>query len=96
MKSRKRLGSENVMKIDGFADGNAISDLNSESRKKQAEAYQRSRKRLDSENVMKNDGFADGNAISDPNSEFRRKQAGNRVNQQGTKKPRVKREESKR
>ena len=69
------MGSENVMKINGFADGNAISDLNSESRKKQATAYQRSRKRLDSENIMKIDSFADGNAISDPNSEFRRKQA---------------------
>ena len=40
MKSRKRLGSENVMKIDGFADGNAISDLNSEFRRKQAGGYQ--------------------------------------------------------
>ena len=75
MKSRKRLGSENVMKIDGFADGNAISDLNSEFRKKQAGEPMKSRKRLGSENVMKIDGFADGNAISDPNSEFRRKQA---------------------
>ena len=40
MKSRKRLGSENVMKFDGFADGNAISDLDSEFRRKQAGAYQ--------------------------------------------------------
>ena len=40
MKSRKRLGSENVMEIDGFADGNAISDLNSEFRRKQAGDYQ--------------------------------------------------------
>ena len=39
MKSRKRLGSENVMKIDGFADGNAISDPNSEFRRKQAGNY---------------------------------------------------------
>ena len=39
MKSRMRLGSENVMKIDGFADGNAISDLNSEFRRKQAGDY---------------------------------------------------------
>ena len=40
MKSRKRLGSENVMNIDGFADGNAISDLNSEFRRKQGGGYQ--------------------------------------------------------
>ena len=52
MKSSKQLDSENVMKIDGFADGNAISDPKSESRKKQAEAYQRSKKRMNSENVM--------------------------------------------
>ena len=40
MKSRKRLGSENVMNIDGFADGNAIPDPNSEFRRKQAGGYQ--------------------------------------------------------
>ena len=39
MKSRKRLGSDNVMNIDGFADGNAISDLNSDFRRKQAGDY---------------------------------------------------------
>ena len=76
MNSRKRWGSENVMEIDGFANGNSISDLNSEFRKKQAGEPMKSRNRLGSENVMNIDGFADGNAISDPNSEFRRKQAG--------------------
>ena len=40
MKSRKRLGSEHIMKIDGFVDGNAISDLNLELPRKQAGAYQ--------------------------------------------------------
>ena len=40
MKNRKRLGSENVMKIVGFADGNAIPDPNSEFRRKQAGGYQ--------------------------------------------------------
>ena len=40
MKNRKRLGSENVMEIDDFADGNAISDLNSEFRRKRAGDYQ--------------------------------------------------------